>query len=219
MLDWLARVVASTTTNITFFTIFLAGVGFSIFSLLAGGHGDHGVDHDIGHDGDMGAGDHADHGGHDGDADGEGGFSVGMFSVRGLALLSTGFGGIGFVIHVATGNILLSTVGGLLGGYAFAFAILYTLKVFKSQQSNSLVKMSSAVGGEGFVTVSIPADGLGEVSLLVSGVEMFKPARSHNGQSIQAGTRVNVSAVSGGALVVAAIERPLPVSEKSGSSI
>jgi hypothetical protein len=202
MLDWLGQMVASTTTTMTFFTIFLVGVVFSAFSLIMGGHGD-GADHDVGHD--FGTADAHDadlsDGGH-ADAGGDGALSVGVFSVRGIALLATGFGGIGFLLHVSTQRVMFSTAAALVGGYLFAFIVLYTLKIFRSQQSNSLVQMSSAVGAEGIVTVSIPEGGLGEVSLLLSGNEMFKPARSSSGTPIKSGTRVQVRQVTGGALVV-----------------
>ena len=206
MFGWLTQAIASTTTAVTFFTIFLVGVVFSVFSLILGGHGDH-ADHDLGqdmgHDADSGHDGHADSGDHgDGAAGMHSLFSVGILSVRGVALMSTGFGGIGFLIYVSTGKLLFSNIAALVGGYIFAFAVLYTLKVFKSQQANSLIKMSSAVGAEGIVTVSIPENGMGEVSLSVSGMEMFKPARSKNGAPIQSGSRVQVSQISGGTLVV-----------------
>jgi membrane protein implicated in regulation of membrane protease activity len=217
MLHWVSDILASATTTITFFTIFLVGVVFSAFSLILGGHGDHGADHDVGHDfghdaghdaghdgGHDGSGDHGDHGGDhsDGGFGISGFFAVGMFSVRGVALLATGFGGFGFLIFTLTQKILFSTAAALVGGYIFAFVVLYTLKVFKAQQANSLVSSSSAIGVEGIVTVSIPEDGLGEVSLRVSGTEMFKPARSANRGPIKSGTRVQVNQISGGTLVV-----------------
>src|SRR5215471_7028361 len=127
MFHWLADILASTTTTVTFFTIFLVGVGFSAFSLIAGGHSDH-ADHDIGHDADHdighdGGADH--HGGHDGhghDGSDDAGlgvhslFSVGMFSVRGVALLATGFGGIGFLLYATTEKLLFSTASAFVGG-------------------------------------------------------------------------------------------------------
>src|SRR5262245_19965441 len=110
MVHWLTGVLASATTAITFVTLCLVGVVFSAFSLVMGGHGgDHGVDHDVGHDigHDIGHADvsHDADASHDsaGDHDGGGTFSVGMFSVRGVALLCTGFGGIGFLVYTATG--------------------------------------------------------------------------------------------------------------------
>src|SRR5262245_8819088 len=131
MFNWFTYILASATTTITFFTIFLVGVVFSVFSLILGGHSDqadHDIGHDVGHDVGHDAGHDAshdtgaDHGGHSdsGDhADGGAGFtslfSVGMFSVRGVALLSTGFGGIGFLIFVATQRVLFSTAAAFVG--------------------------------------------------------------------------------------------------------
>ncbi|HEX4999797.1 MAG TPA: hypothetical protein VFY29_16375, partial [Terriglobia bacterium] len=174
MFNWFSQIFASATTSITFFTVFLVGVTFSAFSLIMGGHND--SDHDVDHDVDHDAGGDSDHDSDSSDHDGGAGgvFSVGMFSVRGVALLCTGFGGVGFLVHVATGRVLFSTASALVGGYIFAFAVLYTLKIFKAQQANSLINMAGAVGSRGVVTVSIPDEGIGEVSLMVSGVEMYK---------------------------------------------
>ncbi len=212
MFGWLSSVLASATTAITFFTLFLVGVVFSAFSLIMGGHGsDHGVDHDIGHDIGHDVSGHdtgADHGSDSSGDHGGGTFSVGMFSVRGVALLCTGFGGIGFLLFTATRRVYFSTAGAFVGGYVFAFIVLYTLKVFKAQQANSLINMKSAVGSQGVVTVSIPEGGMGEVSLVVSGMEMFRPAMSHDGKPIRSGSQVSVSRVTGGTLIVSTGAQP-----------
>src|SRR5262245_19268742 len=118
-MHWLGDILASATTTVTFFTIFLVGVVFSAFSLIFGGHGhsDHDVSHDVDHDISHDAG--GDHDAHDtsGDhADGDAGahpLNVGLLSVRGVALLSTGFGGIGFLMFATTQRLLLSTATGL----------------------------------------------------------------------------------------------------------
>ena len=211
MVQWLTGALASATTSITFFTIFLVGVTFSAFSLVMGGHGgEHSADHDAGSDADIS---HDADSSHDGGADGDagGGFSVGMFSVRGVALLCTGFGGIGFLVFTGTGKPLFSTATAIVGGYGFAFVVLYALKVFKSQQANSLVNMASAIGSQGVVTVSIPDGGLGEVSLIVSGMELFKPARSQDGKAIRSGSQVQISRVNAGTLIVVPVNIASPV--------
>jgi hypothetical protein len=220
MFHWFTDILVSTTTTLTFFTIFLVGVVFSAFSLIMGAHSDtadHDISHDFGHDGDAhDGGDHGDHDGHEGgDAAFYSPFSVGMFSVRGVALLATGFGGLGFLIYSATEKLLFSTASALIGGYLFAFVVLYTLKIFKSQQANSLVNTASAIGAQGIVTVSIPEDGMGEVSLLVSGVEMFKPAVSAGSGPIKSGTRVRVNQITGGTLVVSPAETAPTVTNKN----
>src|ERR1051325_525251 len=111
MFHWFTDAIASTTTTITFFTIFLVGVVFSAFSLVLGGLAGH-ADHDAGHgiDHDAGGHDASGHGADDG-----GTLAVGMFSVRGIALLATGFGGVGFLVHISTGRMLISTASALAG--------------------------------------------------------------------------------------------------------
>jgi hypothetical protein len=199
MFGWLTQAIASITAAMTFLGIFLVGVVFSALSLVLGGHGD--GDHDFGHETDHDT-DH-DHGSEHHGENGESSiFSVGMFSMRGIILLTSGFGGIGFLVQVSTGKVFFSTAAGIVGGYVFAFIVLYALKIFKSQQANSLIELKSAVGIQGVVTVSIPSTGVGEVRLTVSGMEMSKTAVSKNGVPIRSGTPVRVEEVNGSTLVV-----------------
>ncbi len=200
MFDWFWQSLANTTSALVFFSIFLAGLTMSVISLVLG-HGDHDVghdtDHDVSHDGEH----------HDGDHAGESSFfSVGMLSVRGLTLLASGFGGIGFLVENQTHRVLFSSLCGLVGGYIFAFAVLYLLKIFKGQQVNSLVDMRSALGQEAIVALSIPAQGIGQVRLVISGSEMTLTANGKDGQAIPTGTQVKVTSINGATLVVAPLQ-------------
>ena len=206
MLDWLFGAVASVTATVMFFSIFLAGFVFSSLSILLGGHGD--ADHDMGdHDVDHDADSYSDHGGdhHDGEHSGSGAssiFSVGMLSVRGMALLANGFGGAGTLAQIQTGRVYFSTAIGMVVGYLFAFFVLFTLKVFRSQQANSLIDISKAVGVSAMVVTSIPRDGYGEIRCVVSGTEVTKSAVSKDGAPIKSGTRVRIEEADGATLVV-----------------
>lgn len=195
MLDWFWSSLASTSAFITFFTIFLMGLLFSVFSLIFGGHGDHDLGHDVGHDG------HGDSH-HDGDTGLTSFFAVGMLSVRGMALLATGFGGAGMIVQLYTGRTFFATVAGAIFGYAFAFLILLAVRALKSQQANSLIDTNSAVGISGTVVTSIPPNGLGEIRCVVGGAEVTRTAVSKNGELIRTGTRVRVEETSGATMVV-----------------
>lgn len=201
MLDWLIESISSATASIVFLSIFIVGVTISSLSIFFGGHGDHDTDADA--DGDA---DHdADHDGdNDGEHDGGGlqGLSVAVFSIRGMALLSTGFGGVGLVVYLYTGKILFATVCGALFGYGFAMLILYGLRIFKAQQSNSIISTEEAVGGTGIVTTSIPQGGYGQVRIVIDGVEMYKMSTSTTGDPIKEGSLVHVDRVTGGTLSV-----------------
>lgn len=206
MYEWLTQALANTTATVVFFSIFLLGVSFSTLSLLFGGDHDADSDVDIGDaDGDFDGGDH-DVGDGDGDAGGDGdashGMHIGVLSVRGIALLATGFGGAGFVTQIYTQKPIFSTVVAMVFGYLFALGVLSLLKVFKSQQANSLIQTKSAISTTGVVTISIPRGELGEVRINIDGVEVTSMARSSGDQAIPSGTRVRVDDVMGGTFFV-----------------
>lgn len=209
MFEWLSGAVANATAAAVFFSIFLFGLVFSVLSLFFGGHGDHDTDTDA--DGDADGDSDSDHDTEHADGDSETavatfhGVNLGMLSLRGICLLSVGLGGVGFLVQVYTGKVLFSTVSGLLSGYVFAFAILYLLRIFRSQQANSLLDHSAAVGGRAVVTVSIPGDGPGEIRLVISDKEVYKAAISADGRPIRAGQLVVVESVGGGSAVVSAV--------------
>lgn len=213
MFAWLSSAVANATAAVVFFSIFLFGLIFSVLSLFFGGHGDHDSDTDA--DGDADSDSDADH--DSGHADGGAetaisafqGVNLGMLSLRGICLLSVGLGGIGFLVQVYTGKVLFSTVSGLLSGYVFAFAILYLLRVFRSQQANSLLDHSGAVGGQAVVTVSIPERGPGEIRVVIADKEVYKTATSSDGTPIRAGSLVRVVSVGGGSAVVSIVDPSL----------
>ncbi len=199
MFDWVWTAIASATATMTFFGIFLVGIVFSLFSLIMGGHGD--GEHDL-----MGHDVHHDTGHHDGEQDGESNFfNVGFLSVRGMALLASGFGGVGFLVQVYTGKVFFSTMSGLLFGYVFAFAVLKVMQMFKAQQSNSLISMDNAKGQEATVVTSIPQNGAGEIRFELSGQEFVKMAYSGNGNPIRSGSRVRIDQVVGGSVTVSII--------------
>ncbi len=200
MLGWFWTALASTTASMTFFGIFLVGVVFSMFSIIMGGHGE--SDHDFGHDADHGDGHHGGDG-HESDSI----FNVGILSVRGVALLSTGFGGVGFLVHTSTGKLWFSSVVGLLSGYVFAFAVLYILKMFRAQQANSIVSMADAHGQVAMVSTSIPQNGAGEVRFVFAGQERVSMAFSDDGNPIPSGSSVRIERTSGGSVIVSPLSK------------
>lgn len=200
MLGWLTSVIASASASIVFLTIFLVGLTSSLFSLVFGGDED--ASHDAG-DGDV----HVD-GDHDGgEGGGDQGFSVSVLSVRGMSLLATGFGGVGLVVYLQSGKLVFSTIAGFVVGYGFAFLMLYLVRMLKKQQANSIISMDSAIGSKGVIVTSIPVGGLGEVRLVISGVQMTKMCVAKGGKAITSGTSVQVEGVNGGTIVVSPVDQ------------
>ena len=198
---WVMALFGDSLALVVFFSIFLGGLTFSVFSLLFGGDADHDLDvadHDAHFDAD-----------HSAEATGDDVHDVhapGVLSVRGISLMMVGFGGVAFIIQYYTEKILFAAVGGVLSGWLFAFALMLLLKLFYSQQSSSQVSATEIVGAYGIVSVSISDGGdLGEVQLNVAGNQMNKPATSSTGDGISRNTRVRVRNYVEGRVVVSEV--------------
>ena len=168
MIDWAGNLLSQGIALLVFASLAILGALVSVISMLFGGDHDSDVGHDFDHDIDHGGdGDHGDHG--DGDAGLAGWLLYPVMSVRGMSLLATGFGALGFITYYMTQKLLFSCGIGTLSGWLFAFIGFMLIRTFKKQQSNSLVQNETLIGREAIVTISIPEDGMGEVTLIVPG--------------------------------------------------
>jgi membrane protein implicated in regulation of membrane protease activity len=168
----------------------IAFVGFVFLLVMLFAGELFGSDHDLGaHDGAI---EHA-----VGDL---GGPSV--FSSRIMSAFVTSFG-VGGVVgryynlsHPAASGVGIAT-GVVMAGLVYQFA-----KILYSQQASSEVQMSRLVGRSAEVTVAIPADGVGQISLSVSGERSEHVARSKDGRAVARGTQVVITALGGDSVVV-----------------
>ena len=163
MIDWASNLLSEGLASLVFASLAIVGAIISIVSMLFGGDHDSDVDHDVDHGGDGDHGDHGDSG------VGFGWLLYPVMSVRGMSLLATGFGALGYITFYITEKLLYSCIVGALSGWLFAFVGFMLIRTFKKQQSNSLVQNESLIGLEAIVTLSIPEDGMGEVTLIVPG--------------------------------------------------
>ena len=146
--------------------------------------GDHDFDHgDIGHDADFGGG-------------------PSFLSARIICAFITAFG-VGGVIgryynlsHPAASGVGIVT-GILMAGLVYQFA-----KILYSQQASSELRMAGLRGAHGEVTVTIPDNGVGEITLTSGGERTTHIARSADGRSIPAGTEVVITNPLGQSVVV-----------------
>jgi membrane protein implicated in regulation of membrane protease activity len=167
----------------------LVGFVFLLVMLFVGevfGH-----DHDLGaHDGGI------EHGG------GEVGGGPSVFSTRIMAAFITSFGVGGVVAryynlsHPASSGVGVAT-GAVMAGLVYQFA-----KILYSQQASSEVQMSRLVGRSAEVTVAIPANGVGQVSLNVAGERTEHVARAKDGRALSRGAQVVITALGGDSVVV-----------------
>ena len=163
MIDWASNLLSEGLASLVFASLAIVGAIISIVSMLFGGDHDSDVDHDVDHGGDGDHGDHGDSG------VGFGWLLYPVMSVRGMSLLATGFGALGYITFYITEKLLYSCIVGALSGWLFAFVGFMLIRTFKKQQSNSLVQNEALIGLEAIVTLSIPEDGMGEVTLIVPG--------------------------------------------------
>jgi len=184
MSGWIMSLFGGSLALLVYASLFVSGLMFFLFSVLVGGDADSDIDVD-GHDGDL------DHG-HDGDGDHEG-HGPSVLSVRGIFLMMTGYGGVGFIAQHYSGKILFSSVVGIVSGWALAALIMFVMRLAYQQQSDSGIQARDIIGAYGMVTLTIPGKGkFGEVSISASGNQMNRPAVSEDGKMIANGTRIRV---------------------------
>lgn len=137
----------------------------------------------------------------DGDAALDGsGHSFQVLSVQGIAGFFLMFGLIGLVLSEQVGlGPLISTGGGLAAGVAMALIIARIMLSMKRLQSSGNVQLSAAVGAEGTVYLTVPADSAqtGQVQLEVQGRLRVYDANTSGGTALPEGARVRVTGVFG----------------------
>jgi membrane protein implicated in regulation of membrane protease activity len=151
--------------------------------------------------GDIFGGDH-DLVGHD--VSGEFG-GPGVFSSRIMAAFITAFGVGGIVAryyelsHPAASGVGIAS-GAVMAGLVYQFA-----KILYSQQASSELQMTRLVGRTAEVSVAIPAHGVGQITLSVSGERTEHVARSKDGQALPRGSEVVITELRGDSVVVSQV--------------
>jgi membrane protein implicated in regulation of membrane protease activity len=150
-----------------------------------------GGDHDLGHEIAAGHLD-SDHGG------------PSIFSVRIMGAFLTAFG-VGGVVgryyqlsHPASSGI------GIVTGVLMATVVFQFAKVLYSQQASSEIRMGGLIGQTAEVSVAIPTDGVGQVSVSSAGARSEHIARSQDGRPLKRGTVVVIKSLGGDSVIVAA---------------
>jgi hypothetical protein len=155
--------------------------------LIAGGIGDHDVPI---HEATM------DHG----DLDGHGGPSP--LGIRVVAAFVTFFG-VGGIIgqYLEWGHPASSALGVALGLMAGTLVHRFAVLLYR-QQADSHLSMNDLVRHMAQVTIAIPENGIGEVSLMIGAERTAQLARSVDGSAIPSGGEVIITAIRGGQVLV-----------------
>lgn len=126
----------------------------------------------------------------------------GIFSARVLSVFATAFGGFAAIATYRGYGLLPSLLAGLAGGVALGGMIYYLARFLYDQQSSSLTTSADLIGRTAEVTVSIPADGFGQVRCLVGESMVDKIARSQDGAEIPYNSQVLIEEIKGESVIV-----------------
>jgi len=183
----------SDLTGLDIFFLVCAGAGGIMFLLrlvlqLIGS--DHGVDAcaglvhgDVGH----------------GDAD----VSFKILTLQGLTSFFVMFGLVGFALHKQSHvGALFSIAGAVAVGLGTVWIMGKLFATAGRLQSSGTVDVTSAIGGEGTVYVTIPPKGTGVVQVVFKNHLREFDAVSHNREEIKTGERVRVTWLEGNVLFV-----------------
>lgn len=176
---------------VVFCTIGVGGFILLVISLLIGELAEHGGDivHQFG-DHDMGHGVEHGHGG------------PSFFSFRIIAALVTGFGGAGAIARYHELSYVLSSLIGIVSGFALAFVVYSIVKFLYTQQATSGHALTELVGKTAKVSVGIPEGAAGEITLTYKGATVSQPARSEDGKAVKNGEIVTIKSVVGDTVVI-----------------
>ena len=124
------------------------------------------------------------------------------FSLRNLMAFLTAYGASGLITSTYGWSTLASSLFGLLPGTVIAFVAYQLMNALYRQQASSVVEVSNLTGAAGVVDISIPAGGVGRVTVSTNTGTSSFIARSRDGVAIGPGERVVVSGNLGSELIV-----------------
>lgn len=129
------------------------------------------------------------------------------FSVRNLVSFFLGFSWAGIVLIEGGSSMGVALGGGTLMGLTLVAVTLGILKVLASLKSDGTLSLDNAIGEEGHVTITIPADKKHYGKIGISFQNRYRELEgiSDDDKELAKGTRVKVVAVAGNQLVVKSI--------------
>ncbi len=120
-----------------------------------------------------------------------------LLSVRALIAFATLFSWAG-ALYLNNGLSLTPALAyALLWGLAAMIAVTLLMHFLRRMTESGNLRIASCLGATGSVHLDIPAEGLGEIRMVCSGMMMHFRARSAGGLPLKAGTQVRVVKVLG----------------------
>ena len=123
--------------------------------------------------------------------------SFNLLSLQGLSAFFLMFGLVGLALVSADFGTIWTVLGGVIAGVFTVWVISLIFSAMKGLQSDGTLRKKNAIGQEGTVYLSIPAKGIGKVSVSVQGSLKIIDAISANNVEIKTGEMVKVVDVAG----------------------
>ena len=136
--------------------------------------------------------DDIDHGDH-----GHGDSGLKLLTIQGLTAFLMMFGLTGFAVSRGSllGSVFTIAIGFVVGIFAM-WLVAKGFALMKSLQSSGTMRIYDAIGEEGTVYLTIPAEGVGKIQVTISGRLMVMNAVSQDKIELKTGKRVRVSEIS-----------------------
>ena len=190
---------------------FVSAVFFSVLSLWqtlsalmgVGGHSQEHFEH-LGHDG------HVDHGGEAHHETSESDDRVGFtfVSIRSIIAFGTLFSWAGAIYLMGGASPVWAILYSIIWGVVAMFLASYLIYKLLGFQETGNIRLTSALGEEGTVYITLPPGGVGQVRVMVSGVLSYVKARSNSEEPLIHGTKVLVIGIDDDNVIeVKALER------------
>lgn len=130
-----------------------------------------------------------------------------VFSSRIISAFITGFGASGAIASYYGQEFLGSSLIGLGFGLVSGAIVYAIVSVMYKQQAGSGVTMAEMVGMSATVSVAIPKDGFGQVTLVIKGSQVEHFARAADDGEIKHGSSVKIDKFIGDRFIVSPIEK------------
>lgn len=116
----------------------------------------------------------------------------GIFSFRSIIIFIAVFGAVGGLSYYNANSFGISSLYGILSGFAASILAWYLMKFAFKQQASSLISISDTVNKNAVVTTSIPENGIGEIMIETKGQRKYLSARELNNKSVNIHSKVKV---------------------------
>jgi hypothetical protein len=193
-MDWLetvflgSAVIGGTLFLLRMLTLVIGGLDFGDHDIPADFDGglDGGLDADLGGDfhGDVGFDGEVDHPSAD--------FSFKFLSLQGLTAFFMMFGIVGLALLRANLWPLISISGGTVAGLFTVWVIGMIFTLMRQLQSEGTLQIKNAIGQQGSVYLTIPANASGQVQVAVQGSLKIFDAISDDKKKIATGEKIKV---------------------------